>query len=179
MKCQSKANQKSNILRNMFFVGLLISLLGNSDSCATLTVDAVRQEVIRALQCTNKTALTRYNNRNKEFYNLIAEFLNLNNRESCAAHAAKFEAAATQFKQEVVDNAEYAHMKPMLDKLYQDLIELIGIIRRYSNQRGALAVGSFIKELLNYEHMLPADIKTRYSKLGLLRSVTHRLSIEA
>lgn len=179
MKCQLQANQKSNSMRNVFFAALLLSLMGVAvNSFAHCSIDAIKQEIVKTLQHTNRPAITRYNDYDKGICKLLNDFLNVNNRESCTAHIAKFEAAMIQFKQEIVDHPEFdhAHLRPMLDKLYQDLGALLNILRRYSNQKGMSAVTNFILELLQFEHLLPNDIKQKYPKLTLLKSINHRLN---
>lgn len=180
MKCQLQANQKSSTMRTALFAGLLLSLIGMAvNSFANCSIDAIRQEIAKAMQHTNRPAITRYNTYNKDFCNLLGDFLNVNNRESCAAHVAKFEAAIMQFKQEIVDHHEFAHVRPMLQTLHQDLDALVAILRRYSNQKGMSAVTNFILELVKFEHLLPNDIKQKYPKLTLLKSIKHRLNIKA
>lgn len=175
MKCQLQASQKYT-LRVLFFAGLLFSLMGSSvNSFADCSVDGIKRRIIQEMQHSNRSAIQRYHQYSGKFNKLIEDFLNTRNRESCEAHAFKFDAAILQFKQDIVEHPEFKHLRePLLNKLCQDLLALVHIIRRYNKSGVGMAL-SFINDLKSYEHLLSSEIKNKYDKLTLFSSICHRL----
>lgn len=195
MKCQKQANQKSEILKAVFFAGLLFCAICSSgktfakhnlDSVPNL--DSVRAKIMNAMQTVGNDddarkakakALKAYEKCKKNFYNLIAEFLSTHNKKSCTEHVKNFQDEIDTFEANLVNHPELADLRPILTQLHKDLNALVEVLRRYSDPKDSAKVLNFLSEIQNFAHLLPSDIKQQYNFAKLLGAVRHRLSIKA